>query len=342
MDIIKYFDTNFPYFLKITVIILSSVITSISLSILLRFAFRSIFSYWIATRNVLKVYRTKQKEKAKEQEKINELWIYRQLNYLLQSTTKATEDSTKNFIMILVAFFVSVFVVMQGLSLYANVDNSLISGVIFRLIVSVIVSSMPILFLIIKLRINRIQAGYDLAHMTGIMLSKYRKNKGKMYETLLETAENVNSKYIRRRIYRIARTAQTYVDVEKLKNEIDIFVYSIDTVFARQIGVAILKAFVQRADVEKSLEAVDRGIQRNIQMLNDERSQAQDIISLGYLHPIVFIISLICLIRFLTFSKYWEYQFETKQGQILFILSVVSIVISVFSAIWCSKTKNDQ
>lgn len=344
MSILDFFRSNASTLIEAFVLLIAAAITSVFSFYFLQLVAAGLKRQFDLYRAARKSFRYLQKQKDSGVIGFKKLGIYQYLDYLLQSTTDGTEKTTQRFIMALLTIFLSSFVFLQILSGYSQTSGAsggFLSGMVFRVVVSLLLAAIPVLWYIIKLRLIRIQSGYDLAQVSGVLLSKYRKHNKRVYDALLEAAENTKNAYIRRRFYRIVKAAQTYVDPDDLRREIDIFVFSINTTFARQMGVAILKGFSKSLDIEKSLEANDRGLQLNIQMLNDEASQNQDVLQLGWIHLAIFPLSIWGTMKFLSAAHYWQFQFETDSGRLWFVLSVLSVLGSVFVALWFRKPPND-
>ncbi|MCR8987644.1 hypothetical protein NW801_21890 [Brevibacillus laterosporus] len=327
--------------IETSVLFLAAILISGSLFYLVQMIFtgtRNNLKIALSIRKSYKILRERQENRLRNK---NMPPIFQWFNFLIQSTTKGNEKTTERFLMALAVLFSCSFVVMQVFN-FTWSQEGFFAGLLFRIVVSILITSIPVQILVIRLRWIRIESGYDLAQLSGIFLSKYRKNNKRIYETLLDCAENVNNRNLKLRLQRIAMASQTYVEVSDLEKEIDIFYYSIETSFARQFGVILLKALTKRVDIEKSIEALDLALQQNIQMLNDEKSVNQDIIQLGWLHLVVFPIS-IWAVTFIDipFKRHWQYQFETEQGRFWFLCSLVSVILSVFASIWFRKPKND-
>lgn len=344
MMILDYFRSNSSTLIEASVLVIASAITSVSAFFFLQLAAEGLKRHFDLQRAAKKSYRYLQSQKDSKVRGYQKLGVYQYLDYLIQSTTKGTEKTTHRFLVLLLTIFFSNFIFLQVVSSYSSsigTFSGFVTGILFRISVSFIIMSLPVLWYVLKLRLIRIQSGYDLAAVTGIFLSKYRKQNKNVYEALLEVINNCKNVYIRRRILRIVKASQTFVDLDDLRREVDIFVFSINTTFARQMGVAILKGFSRSVDIEKSLEAIDKGLQLNIQMLSDEASQNQDVMQLGWIHLALFPLSIWAVLRFQSFAHYWQFQFETNEGRLWFFLSVISVLGSVFVALWFRKPPND-
>ncbi|MFS0557448.1 hypothetical protein [Brevibacillus sp. 179-C9.3 HS] len=271
--------------------------------------------------------------------------LVRKIDMLLHSTMDANETTVYKFLMIEgVIFAISFISIEVGSNIFGSLEatfSNYFSAFVFKIAVSSVLTAAPVLILFVRLRLIRIQGGYDLAETSGLLLTKYRKNNGRMYETLLETADAISNVNIQRRLRKIAKAARIQADEYQLRHEIEVFMYSIDTTFAKNIGLAIQKSIVSRINIETSLEMADRALQANIQMMDDEKSANSDIIHLAWLHPIAFPVSLMGLVYLSTFQRAYHHQFETEAGRFWFLASIISILLSVVSAIWFRKPKND-
>jgi len=343
--VIDFIHSNLSTIIEIVILSIAAIITSVSAFILLQLTAQKMKTQYDLYRAARKAVRMMSEERDSHS-RMKEWKIYRYIDFLLQSTTEATDKTTQRFVVMLFTIFGTSFVILQATSIrvtwWGGVgDGGIITGILFRFVLSFVIAFLPVLYYILKLRLIRIGSGYDLANTSGILLSKYRKTNGRIYDALLETAEGTKNIYIKRRLFRIVKAAQTYVDSYDLKREIDIFVFSINTTFARQIGVAIQKGFSKSMDIEQSLEATDKALQLNIQMLNDEKSSNHDILQLGWVHLFAFPLSIWAATKFIPFERFWQFQFETESGRLFLILSIISVLGSVFVALWFRKPPND-
>lgn len=295
-------------------------------------------SYWMVKKR-LRQLRKSQVPKQRH-------WLLDKLDMLLQSSLKnANEQTIYKFLWIEMAIFftsiVAIQIISSTLSTSIKPTGIWISGMLLTVLIAFMITLLPVAILIYRLRLIRIQAGYDLASITGILLNKYRRHNERIYDALVATAELTKNPYIRQRLLKIAKTGQLHLDDGSLKKEIELFIFTIDTTFGTQLALAVQKAFEKGINITKSLETIDHEIQKNVQMIQEEKSQNLEVIHLAWLHPIAFVITLGLGTLISTKERLFQFQFETYTGQLWFTLSVISITVSLLCALWFVRPKND-
>jgi len=193
----------------------------------------------------------------------------------------------------------------------------------------------------IKLRRIQIQGGYDLAEAVGILTSKYKVNRGNMRNALRAASQEIRSPLIRRHFIRIVREEMNYISPSEMEKTVEEFVYSINTSFAKQLGLAILKGLVRGEYVESTLSNIDKNIHKNIDMLRDEGDSSSEVLQLSWLHLILFPLLLVFMVVFMGFRSTVHYQLETDAGRFWLTVTLLFILASLLMAVWFKKPPND-
>ncbi|WP_054029072.1 hypothetical protein [Bacillus sp. FJAT-28004] len=196
----------------------------------------------------------------------------------------------------------------------------------------------------LKLRIIRIDRGYQLAELTGSFASTYSGYVQPLMKTVLKdvTTQNEGSPF-KSHLQEIIRVNQNYENPDDLMNAIDSFVYSINTSFARELGFTIYKSLTTQEFVGDTLARIDAKIQQNILDIKNETEAKSDIRNLSMFHLIAFPGTFLVLSLFLdiTGESIFHFQFQTAEGRAGFILSVLSIGMSRVIASWFLRQPND-
>ncbi|MFD2328830.1 hypothetical protein ACFSR7_06155 [Cohnella sp. GCM10020058] len=263
--------------------------------------------------------------------------FFRNLDYMLQ----ATRDNYKKDITL------ANFLMFHGITaaiLFIVVFIST-SGPFF----SFVVGSLYLLWIymanLVQLRLARLDRGYQLANLTGILSASYNSSltAPDIRKSLQLAIHDPLAAPFKNYLIDIVRIEKNYLSPAELKEAIDRFIFSIKTSFAKELGITIFKSLITRENVGGTLTRIDAKIHQNIKDIAEESEEKNSVRNLSSLHLLAFPSLLIALALVLRISKesILHYQFGTRQGQILFVISVFSIGCAWVVAQWFSKEPND-
>jgi len=259
--------------------------------------------------------------------------LHRELELLLKATygDRFHELMVQRFIL-LVASSASSF----GLIIYFSSSDAR-----FSLFMSVLVLVAPIAYYRLKLRNTQIQSGYDLAEAVGILSSKYKVTRGNMRNALQLASQEIASPLIRRHFMNWIREEMNYVDSRDMERAVEEFIYSIPTSFAKQLGLTVLKGLLRNENVESTLDAIDKNIHKQIDLLRDEGDSSSEVLQLSWLHVILFPLLIVLMIVFMGYNSTMHYQLGTEQGRFWLTVTLCFIGGSLLLAIWFRRPPND-
>lgn len=196
----------------------------------------------------------------------------------------------------------------------------------------------------LKLRQIRLEGGYKLADLTGLMATKYSSEVNpKMRIILTEVNKEIDAPVFKRHLTQIVRVDQNYTNDQQLQEVIDSFVYSVNTSFARELGATIFKALKTQEHVGDTLTRIDLKIQQNIKDIQEETGSKVDVRYLSWFHIFAFPATFLVIMFFVKISEtgLLHYQFQTATGRVMFALSVASIGVARLVAAWFNRQPND-
>jgi hypothetical protein len=198
-----------------------------------------------------------------------------------------------------------------------------------------------ILYQRLKLRSQQIQSGYDLAEVVGILTSTYKVTRGNMRTALQLSCQEIESRAIRRHFMNWIREELNYVDTKEMEKAVEEFIYSIQTSFAKQLGLTVLKGLLRNENVESTLMAIDKNIHKQIDMLRDEGDSSSEVLQLSWLHVLLFPLLLLMMVVFMGYTSTMHYQLGTEQGRFWLTVTVCFIAGSLLLAVWFRRPPND-
>ncbi|MCR8635840.1 hypothetical protein [Paenibacillus radicis (ex Xue et al. 2023)] len=258
--------------------------------------------------------------------------LMRELELLLKATQKEDVNvSVQRFILLTISCGLSAGLI----SYFSTYDTR------FSLFIMGLTSILPIMYYRLKLRSLQIQSGYDLAEVVGILTSKYKVTRGNMRIALQQSCLEIDSGPIRRHFMNLLREELNYVESSEMEKAVEEFIYSIQTSFAKQLGLTILKGLLRNENVESTLMAIDKNIHKQIDMLRDEGDSSSEVIQLSWLHVILFPLLLLMMVVFMGYNSTVYYQLGTEQGRFWLTVTVCFIVGSLMLAVWFRRPPND-
>lgn len=259
--------------------------------------------------------------------------LYRELELLLKVTQgeRFHEWTVQRFVLLDVSTAFS-----SGIIIYF-----VTSDVRFSVFLSVLVGAAPLAYYRLKLRNIQIQSGYDLAEAAGILSSKYKVTRGNMRNALQLASQEITSAPIRRHFMNWIREELNYVDSREMEKAVEEFIYTIQTSFAKQLGLTVLKGLLRNENVESTLSAIDRNIHKQIDMLRDEGDSSSEVLQLSWLHVILFPLLIVLMVIFMGYNSTMHYQLGTEQGRFWLTVTLCFIGGSLLLAVWFRRPPND-
>lgn len=259
--------------------------------------------------------------------------VYRELELTLKTVRgeQYRDGAVERWVMLSVSSGVS----LALLSFFASSD------IRFSLFMGALVPVIFWLALRLRLRGIQLQSGYELADAVGILAGKYKMTRGNMRTALRLAGPEITSPAIRRMFLHLIREEMNYVDPREMERAIEELVYGIQTSFAKQLGLTLLKGLVRGERVERTLMSIDRNIHKQMDLLRDEGDSSSEVLQLSWLHLILFPLLLVLMVVFMGLNSTLHYQLGTESGRFWLTVAVGFILASLLMALWFRKPPND-
>ncbi|MDT3697884.1 MAG: hypothetical protein RO469_00535 [Thermincola sp.] len=260
--------------------------------------------------------------------------FYRHLDMLLAATWPwYSEFSAVYYLIITTVLF----------AVSSTVYLKITGGWVLALTAGLTTSLVPYGILSVILHWKRNETSYELVPVTSILLGKYRVNSRNIYFSILDTIKETGQYgTLQKALIKLASAIQSHKNKEDLENAIEMFVFQIDTSWAKQIGIQIFSAQWENKNIETALSNIVRDMGKTQEIMEQQKSNNQDTIQMGYFIPlIVFPLSLFFLSRVITTGRYFYYQFKTTAGFTSFIITLILCLLGFAVSLALRKPKNE-
>lgn len=258
--------------------------------------------------------------------------LYRHIDMLLQSTWKYyTERTPANFIILTVSLFLS------GFSVYARYAGR----VLFSLACAVFTALIPYICLWLYLQIIRSQTSYQLVPAVSQLLGSYRVCSCNIYFAVIETIRKLDDNYLKKAFIALANKIQNRKNDRDIEDAVELFVFRIQTSWAKQLGVLLLDALVDGRNIEQSLSNIVADMKDGQNIIEEERSNSQETIYLGFLPLFLFPGSILFMQAMGGQFRLLTYQFATSAGLTSFLVALFLCFAAFVTALVLRKPKND-
>lgn len=258
--------------------------------------------------------------------------FYRHLDLLLQSTWKFyTENSVVGFLILSTVLFVSTFAV------YFRLTHSWVVA----LISGTFTSSLPYLVLRLVLQFVRTKTSYELGPTVGLLLANYRVCNKNIYFAILKTIKTLESTTLKKSFIVLANHVQNHKNHNDIENAIELFVFKIQTSWAKQLGILLLTALIEGREIERSLSNIVNDMKEGQKILEQEKSNSHETILLGYLPLLAFPMTIWFMTAMSGQFNILQHQFKNPQGLASFTLTLILCISGFLVALFLRKPKND-
>ena len=281
-------------------------------------------------RNIKRIRRLRELEREDKPEK-QKTSIEEHLEILLSSVSNKAEVSTSNFIMF---SFILFFVVTLML-------NMLIGDMLFAWAVGIVVGAGPYMFLRYRLESIRLKTSQAFMDEFHIFLQNYQSTDKNIYYTLLNTVNDIENRGMKIQLRKLISSFQKERHDLDFKKSVHIFIYSINSTFAKRFGNLIIKAHLENVNIGSSLSDLSEDILQRKKDMEEESTENLQTVMLGF-SPVIILPIMVWFAYQVSGALNFWYYFKQPVSITLFIICVILSVISIFLAFLVRKPKADM
>lgn len=255
------------------------------------------------------------------------------IRILLQavSSRKVTEKDVYTFQLASVSIAIVAFVLFFNyMSITLAVFSALFVGVL------------PYLALRALLVMFQAKSSYDFFQVLLTLLTKYRTHSKDIYFALRATLPEIESPFLKRVFTRLFGNLQMARDWRTAESTIKEFSELIGTGWAKQLGSLIISAYIEQKNIEASLVNMIEDMSRTKSILEEEKSENQETIWLGFLPLVLFPLALTFFASVSgKLGNFWHYQFGTSAGLTMFTITLIVCVVGFLISLIMMRPKNE-
>jgi hypothetical protein len=248
--------------------------------------------------------------------------IFLHLELLLLSTKKEIRPhQVSNFIFLSVVLFSisSLFLIM--------VMEDIFIGVILGVIIGV----MPYLVTLIKLKNIRSKNSISFLTHFHIILSNYQSTGKDIYFTIVNSIHQIKDPALRISFIKLVNAMQIQKSPDDFSKAIHIFIFSINSNFAKRFGKLVIKAHLSRSDIFNPLMQLDTDLRKRRIDIEEESTKNQDTVWQGYFPVVALPLAIFFSYQMSGVLDYW-YFFTKKLNLSLFMVCIILSLLSVLIA----------
>lgn len=273
-------------------------------------------------------YQSEVKEKVKKP--FQEEAIYIHLEKILTIVSKEiTRQTVYNFIAITIILFICSFAMFYIWS----------GNFIYAILIALFLACIP--YIVVRLRVIniRLHTSMSLLNNYDIILSNFQATKD-IYYTFLHSLDLIKDKHLKQVISKLLMSMAIDRNQDEFKKAEKLFVYSINSQYAKRFGKLLLKAYLEKAEIETALVQLGKDIQLRKQSIQREKSETTDTFIMGLSQPFILAFSFYISYRMSGIGNYWYY-FKQENNLFLFIIALLFSLVSVLIAIIIRQPKSD-
>ncbi|WP_202078156.1 hypothetical protein [Caldalkalibacillus salinus] len=263
--------------------------------------------------------------------KQNSSYIIQHLEMVYNSLNKEDRPQavTQFIFLTLVLFSVSTILLTMALQ-----------DIILGLFLGLLIGSLPYTTARIRLSGLRARNSITFLNIFHIILSHYQSTGKDIYFTLVNTLQQVQDPDMKQTLIKLVNAMQVQKSPREFDRAVQVFIYSIDSQFAKRFGKLVLKAHISRADIFQSLVHLDQDIRKRKVDIEEETTRNQDTVWQGYFSMFALPLAIFFSYQMSGVLNYW-YFFTQKTTLSLFILCLVLSGLSTLMASAMRKPKAD-
>jgi len=294
---------------------------------MLRSSLDSSYRHWKRTRHIKRLSELNQTEIQKKRD----FFVFRHLEILLTSLKK--ESSTSNvynflFLSLLIFVITAIFMTIS------------LKDFVFAFVIAISFALLPYITLRFRLANKRLKSSFAFLKEFHIILQNYQSTGRDIYYTVLNVVKDLEDKDLKNVFMKLLSSLQKDRNESDLKESVKIFVYTINSTFAKRFGKLLLKAHLNNANISMALMDMNTDIKKRKQDMENQKTNYLDTVILGY-SPIALFPLMIFLAYRISGVVNFGYLFMQHLPLMIFSLAIIVSLISVFSAFLLSKPRAD-
>lgn len=252
------------------------------------------------------------------------------LEILLQSTSKTGNVNVTNFIMLCITIFGVTTIILLFL----------LKDPIFSFIVGAFLGITPYLLTIYRLEIMRLRTSLAFMNEFNVILQAYQSTNKNIYYTLLNIVENLNDKDIKRQFYKLISAFQKERHDTDFRKHVQVFMFSINSTFAKRFGNLLIKAHLENVDIGNALLTLNEDITQRKKDMEDESTEKLQTVMIGFAPIFVFPIVIFFCYQLTGVVDFWYY-FKKPMSLTLFVICLICSIISILLAFLIRRPRAD-
>lgn len=270
------------------------------------------------------------KEVSESQNQYKRSSLYNHLEVVLAATRKTYHANlVSNFLFLSITLFVISFVF-----LYILLDDIILSGLL-----GVFLGILPYVFIRIKLLSIQSKTSLSFARNFHVILSNYQSTND-IYFAIIDSIKQISEPNLKITLIKLANAMQLQKNLNDFAKAEKIFIYSINSQFAKRFGKLLIKAHIYRSDVYSPMLLLDEDISKRMIDMEEEKTRRLQNVMQGYFPLFAIPFSLFISYRISGVLDYWYY-FTRKLPLTLFIIVLILSIISIMLATILKKPRTD-
>lgn len=257
--------------------------------------------------------------------------LFNHLELILLATKKSVQtNGVANFIFLSISIFVvsTLFIIILTEDLFIGFMIGLLFGLL------------PYILVRIKLMSIQVKSSIAFANNFHVIITNYQSTNKDMYFTVINAIKQIREPNLKITFIKLANAMQLQKNPIDFAKAEKVFIYSINSQFAKRFGKLLIKSHIYRADVFNSLLHLDADIRKRKIDMEEEKTQRQDTVTQGFFPIVALPFAFFISYQMAGVQDYW-YFFTQKFTLTLFIICVVLSLISVLIASVLKKPKTD-
>lgn len=281
-------------------------------------------------------YKTRRKLKRlheinlQKERKIKKSKFMERVEIVLSTISNNENVNAQNFVMLTVILFL-----VSTVTLYF-----LIYDIFFSVLIGFVLGLSPYLINFYRLEVLRLKTSLGFLDEFHVFVQNYQESQNNVYYTLLNSMNDIRDKHLKRQLGKLISAFQKERSEEEFRKHVHVFVFAINSTFAKRFGALLIKAHLDNVNIGRSIIDLNNDIAERKKGMEEEKTNRLQSVMLGFSPIFVLPIVVFMAIQVTGVLNFWTY-FLKPPVLVLFILSVILSVISVLLALLLRNPKAD-